>query len=59
MPSNEIKVIKAPMVPRGKEKDFLEYAYQDNIVYYVRLADGLIVTKPDDFPKEVEVEEKQ
>ena len=56
MPSNEVTVIKGPIVPRGKEIDFLEYAYQGNIIYYVRLTDGLIVTKPDDYPKKVEVE---
>jgi hypothetical protein len=50
MPSEVgIKVIKSPIV-RTHEGDFLEYAYQDTIVYYVRLSNGVVVTRPEDFP---------
>jgi hypothetical protein len=50
MPSESgIKVIKSPIV-RTQEGDFLEYAYQDTVVYYVRLSNGIVVTRPEDFP---------
>jgi hypothetical protein len=50
MPSeSEIKVIKSPIM-RTQEGDFLEYAYQDNVIYYVRLSNGVVVTRPEDFP---------
>ena len=44
-----VKVIKSPIV-RTQEGDFLEHAYQDTIIYYVRLSNGIVITKPEDFP---------
>jgi len=59
MSSNEVKVIKSPVVPlRGDRRDFIEYAYRDEVIYYVRLSNGLIATKPDDFVNKIEVEEQ-
>ena len=59
MSSNEIKIIKSPTVlPQGEREDYLEYTYQSKIIYYVHLSNGLIATKPDDFPDKVEEKEK-
>lgn len=54
---NEIKIVKEPIVRTG-EQDFLEYAYRDRIVYCVRLSNGMVVTKPEDFPTDVEENKK-
>jgi hypothetical protein len=52
MPSESgIKVVKSP-VTRTEEGDFLEYAYQDTVIYYVRLSNGTVATKPEDFPSD-------
>lgn len=48
MSEEKISVIKSPVVPMP---DFSEEPdYEDHLVYYVYLSNGLIVTKPDDFP---------
>lgn len=58
MSSNEVTVIKSPVVPsRGDRRDFIEYAYRDRVIYYIRLSNGLIATKPEDFVNKVEVKE--
>ena len=58
MSSDEIKVIKSPNVSlRENGEDFMEHAYRGRIIYYVRLSNGLIATKPDDFFNEVEAKE--
>ena len=57
MPSESgIKVTKSPIVPT-QEGDFLEYAYQDTIIYYVRLSNGVVITRPEDFPTDKEENE--
>lgn len=49
MPEAKIKVIKSPIAPMP---DFVEDAtvYSDQLIYYVHLANGIIATKPEDFP---------
>jgi len=57
MPSKiGIKVVKMPIV-RTQERDF-EYAYQSRIIYYVRLSNGIVVNKPEDFPNNIEEDKK-
>jgi len=57
MPSESgIKVIKSPIV-RTQEGSFLEHAYQDTIIYYVRLSNGIVITRPEDFPTNKEENE--
>jgi hypothetical protein len=57
MPSeNGVKIIKSPIV-QTQEGGFLEHAYQDTIIYYVRLSNGIVITRPEDFPTNKEENE--
>ena len=57
MPSeSEVKVIKSP-IARTQEGDSLEHAYQGTIIYYVRLSNGIVITRPEDFPTNKEENE--
>jgi hypothetical protein len=49
VPEAKISVIKSPIVPIP---DFGEETtiYSDQLIYYVHLANGIIATKPEDFP---------
>jgi len=49
MSKEKITVIKSPIVPMP---DFGEgtIIYSDQVVYYVQLPNGILVTKPEDFP---------
>lgn len=49
----KITLIKSPLVPM----DFLDEGrvnYDNQVTYSVRLSNGIIVTRPEEFPKEEE-----
>jgi hypothetical protein len=51
----QVRVIKSPLVPSGgNREEILENEYRDEVIYHVRLSNGLIVTRPDDFLNDVE-----
>lgn len=49
MSKEKISVMKSPVVPMP---DFGEETiiYSNQVVYYVQLPSGILVTKPEDFP---------
>lgn len=51
MSEEEISVIKSPVAPMPDSSE--ETFYEDHLVYYVYLSNGLVATKPDDFPVDV------
>lgn len=52
MSEEEVSVIKSPIVPTP---DYGEQAtLYDELVYYVYLANGIVATKPEDFPSDDE-----
>ena len=56
MPRNEVTVVKSPVAPVNIPEDAV--AYGNELTYYVRLSDGIIVTRPQDFPTDEEKEEE-
>jgi len=54
MSNDKITVIKSPMVPTSTFDDSADYI--NRVAYYIRLSNGLIVSGPDDFPNENEIE---
>jgi hypothetical protein len=59
MPQNEIRIIKSPVVPLYAP-DEERIISSNELTYYVRLSNGVIATKPEDFPNdksEKEIEE--
>jgi hypothetical protein len=56
MPRNEVTVVKSPVAPVTVPEDTV--AYGTELTYYVRLSDGMIVTRPEDFPTDEEKEEE-
>ncbi len=51
MSQTKVEVIKSPIPPIPKSDSC--YDRTNDIIYYVRLSNGIIVTKPEDFPKEL------
>lgn len=55
MSENEIRVIKSPIVPTpGADENIV--IPENKVVYYIRLNNGMVVTKPEDFPNGPETE---
>jgi hypothetical protein len=55
MSENEIRVIKSPIVPTpGADENTV--IPENKVVYYIRLNNGMVVTKPEDFPNGPETE---
>jgi hypothetical protein len=55
MSENEIRVIKSPIVPTpGADENIV--IPENKVVYYIRLNNGMAVTKPEDFPNGPETE---
>jgi hypothetical protein len=55
MSENKIRVIKSPIVPTpGADKNIV--MPENKVVYYIRLNNGMAVTKPEDFPNDPETE---
>jgi len=58
MPSEvKVVVIKSPIAPVFIP-DHGSTAYADRIVYYIKLSDGLVATRPEDFPNKSEKEKE-
>lgn len=56
MPKNKITRIKSPIAPMNlSDEDTVIYGNQ--VTYSIRLSNGMIVSKPDDFPNE-DIDEK-
>lgn len=53
MSQAKIKVIKSPTSP-VRIPDYDSVMYANKVVYFIRLSNGLIATRPDDFPKDSE-----
>ena len=53
MSQAKIKVIKSPISP-VHTPDYDSVIYANKVVYFIRLSNGLIATRPDDFPKDSE-----
>ena len=54
MPSKvEVTVTKSPIAPICIP-DYDSAAFSDRVVYYVRLSNGLVATRPEDFPNKSE-----
>jgi len=49
MSKEKIHIIKSPIVPMPDFGDDI-VIYNDRVVYYVHLPNGIIATKPEDFP---------
>ena len=43
----EIKVTKSPVISTRCSENILE----NSVVYYIRLSNGTVITKPQDFPE--------
>lgn len=56
--SDKITVVKKPIV-RAVEGDSSEYSFQDRIIYYVRLSNGMVITNPSDFPNDLEKDDER
>jgi hypothetical protein len=55
MSEKEIRVIKSPIVPTpGADENIV--IPENKVVYYIRLNNGMVVTKPEDFPNGPETE---
>lgn len=55
MSENEIRVIKSPIVPTpGADENIV--IPENKVVYCIRLNNGMVVTKPEDFPNGPETE---
>ena len=57
MPENEITVVKSPVAP-VYVPDEDRVIYSNELTYYVRLSNGMIATKPEDFPDDKKDEEE-
>jgi hypothetical protein len=54
MPSDtKIEVIKAP-IPRITMRESESASYANRVIYYIKLSNGLVITKPEDFPENTE-----
>lgn len=52
-PKVKVEVIKSPIAPvRVPNHD--SAAYSDRVIYYVKLSNGLVATRPEDFPNKSE-----
>jgi len=49
MSKQKIKIIKSPLVPSGFSSDDM-IVYTNQITYSVRLSNGMIVSRPEEFP---------
>jgi UDP-N-acetylmuramoylalanine-D-glutamate ligase len=58
MSEEEIVVVKSPIVPTTKQTKLYvaqaeeEISYENQVVYSVRLSNGMVITGPDGFPDE-------
>jgi len=53
MPKERVKVIRSPILPGLVSCDD-SMTYSNSVVYYVKLSNGLIATRPEDFPENSE-----
>lgn len=51
MTEEEIIVVKSPIVPSQKEAEPI--THDNQVTYSVRLANGMIVTRPEEFPNDL------
>jgi hypothetical protein len=49
MAQNKITIVKSPVVPMNLPDEFM-VTYGNQITYSVRLSNGMIVSRPEDFP---------
>jgi hypothetical protein len=50
MSNDKIIVIKSPLVPKSKIDDGA-ITYDNQVTYTVRLANGMVVARPEDYPE--------
>jgi len=49
MAQNKITIVKSPLVPWNLPDEFM-FTYGNHVTYSVRLSNGMIVSRPEDFP---------
>jgi hypothetical protein len=56
MPKNKIIIVKSPVVPMNLPEEGM-VIYGNQVTYSVRLANGMIVSRPEEFPND-DIEER-